>query len=59
MYTVKQLLDVKPRSVVTIAPDASVFEALELMARATPWLSWLTMRSPSVPTPTSKLTTPS
>ena len=32
MYTVKQLLDVKPRSVVTIAPDASVFEALELMA---------------------------
>ena len=32
MYTVRQLLDVKPRSVVTIAPDASVFEALELMA---------------------------
>jgi CBS domain-containing protein len=32
MYTVKQLLDAKPRDVVTIAPDASVFEALELMA---------------------------
>jgi CBS domain-containing protein len=32
MYTVKQLLDSKPRDVVTIAPDASVFEALELMA---------------------------
>jgi CBS domain-containing protein len=32
MYTVKQLLDSKPRGVVTIAPDASVFEALELMA---------------------------
>ena len=32
MYTVKQLLDTKPREVVTIAPDASVFEALELMA---------------------------
>jgi CBS domain-containing protein len=32
MYTVKQLLDSKPRNVVTIAPDASVFEALELMA---------------------------
>lgn len=32
MYTVKQLLDVKPHDVVTIAPDASVFEALELMA---------------------------
>jgi len=32
MYTVRQLLDSKPRAVVTIAPDASVFEALELMA---------------------------
>jgi len=32
MYTVKQLLDSKPRGAVTIAPDASVFEALELMA---------------------------
>jgi len=32
MYTVKQLLDAKPLGVVTIAPDASVFAALELMA---------------------------
>ena len=32
MDTVKQLLDAKPRGAVTIAPDASVFEALELMA---------------------------
>ena len=32
MHTVRQLLDAKPRQVVTIAPDASVFEALELMA---------------------------
>ncbi len=32
MHTVRQLLDAKPRHVVTIAPDASVFEALELMA---------------------------
>jgi CBS domain-containing protein len=32
MHTVKQLLRVKPPGAVTIAPDASVFEALELMA---------------------------
>ena len=32
MYTVKQMLESKPRGVVTIAPNASVFEALELMA---------------------------
>jgi CBS domain-containing protein len=32
MHTVKQLLDSKRGSVVTIAPYASVFEALELMA---------------------------
>ena len=32
MYTVKQLLDSKPHGVVTIAPDASVFHALEMMA---------------------------
>ena len=32
MYTVKQLLDAKPGGAVTIAPDASVFDALELMA---------------------------
>ncbi len=32
MHTVKQLLGSKPRGVVTITPDASVFHALELMA---------------------------
>lgn len=32
MYTVQQLLESKAGGVVTIAPDASVFEALELMA---------------------------
>jgi CBS domain-containing protein len=32
MHTVKQLLDSKRGSVVTITPDASVFNALELMA---------------------------
>jgi len=32
MKTVKQLLESKTAGVVTIAPDASVFEALELMA---------------------------
>jgi len=32
MHTVKQLLDSKRGSVVTITPDASVFQALELMA---------------------------
>jgi CBS domain-containing protein len=33
MKTVKQVLESKSTGVVTIAPDASVFEALELMAR--------------------------
>ena len=33
MHTVKQLLDSKRGSVVTIAPHASVFNALELMAQ--------------------------
>ncbi len=32
MKTVKQLLESKPAGVVTIGPEASVFEALELMA---------------------------
>jgi CBS domain-containing protein len=32
MHTVRQLLDAKPRGAVTIAPNASVYEALELMA---------------------------
>lgn len=32
MHTVKQLLARKPSTVVTIAPTASVFQALELMA---------------------------
>jgi len=32
MHTVKRLLDSKSGGVVTIAPDASVFNALELMA---------------------------
>ena len=32
MHTVKQLLDSKKGGVVTITPDASVFQALELMA---------------------------
>ena len=32
MKTVEQLLQSKPAGVVTIAPDATVFEALELMA---------------------------
>jgi CBS domain-containing protein len=32
MKTVKQLLETKAPGVVTIAPEASVFEALELMA---------------------------
>lgn len=33
MRTVRQLLESKPPGAVTIAPGASVFEALELMAR--------------------------
>ena len=33
MHTVKRLLDSKSGGVVTIAPDASVFTALELMAQ--------------------------
>lgn len=32
MYTVRQLLDVKGNTVHTIAPNATVFEALQLMA---------------------------
>jgi CBS domain-containing protein len=32
MHTVKHLLESKPRSVITITPRASVYEALELMA---------------------------
>jgi CBS domain-containing protein len=32
MHTVKQLLDSRRGTIVTIAPDASVFHALELMA---------------------------
>ena len=32
MKTVQQLLDTKGREVFTVAPDASVFDALELMA---------------------------
>jgi CBS domain-containing protein len=33
MKTVRQIVDAKARPVITVAPDASVFEALELMAR--------------------------